>query len=143
MGEVYKEKLEKRYMELKELIGLHTLTGVTNENKKLQSAWDEDETYDAQAFTFILDGVIYTAIEDNNDGYRSAMDELKVNEFVCNNIFEPIQVLGIYIDKSGGYDEADLLHLYGMNGKLLLEVGTSNSDDYYPSFVSSWHPDNI
>ncbi len=130
-------------MELKELIGLHTLTGITNENKKLQSKWDEDETYDAQAFTFILDGVVYTAIEDNNDGYRSAMGELKINEFACYNLFEPIQVLGIYIDQSGSYDKADLLHLYSMNGKLLLEVGTRNSDDYYPSFVSAWHPENI
>jgi len=130
-------------MELKELIGLHTLTGITNENKKLQSNWDEEETYYAQAFTFILDGVVYTAIEDQNDGYRSAMAELKVNEFACYNLFEPIQVLGIHIDQSGSYDKADLLQLYSMNGKLLLEVGTRNSDDYYPSFVSAWHPENI
>lgn len=130
-------------MELKELAGLHTLTGVTNESKSLERSWNEEQTYDAQTLSFILDGIIYTATEDDNDGYRSCMEHLLVNKFECKNTFNPIQVLGIYKNKSGYYENADILQLYGMNGKLILEVGTDNSDDYYPSFVSNFNPENI
>ena len=131
-------------MELKELVGLKTLTGVSNSNEPLDNGWGENETYDAQTFTFILDGITYTASEDNNDGYRSAMGELFVDKFKCKNTFEPVQVLCVHKDKSNyGYDNADILVLYGMNGKVILEVGTDNSDDYYPSFVSVFYPENI
>jgi hypothetical protein len=29
------------------------------------------------------------------------------------------------------------------DGLVILEVGTDNNDDYYPSFVSSWKPENM
>jgi hypothetical protein len=129
-------------MELKKLIGLHTLTGITNESKQIESSWDNEHSYDAQTLSFILDDTIYTALEDENDGYRSCMGELLINKFQCKNTFEPIQVLGIYKEKSG-YSTSDILQLYGMDGKLILEVGTDNTDDYYPSFVSNFNPENI
>ncbi len=131
-------------MELKDLIGLRTLSGVSNSNEPLDTGWGDNETYDAQTFTFILDGITYTACEDNNDGYRSCMGELFVDKFKCSNVFEPIQVLCIYKEKAdSGYDTADLLLIYGMNGKQIIEVGTNNADDYYPSFVSYFQPENI
>ncbi len=131
-------------MELKDLVGLHTLSGVSTENKTLPHTYMDDETYDASVISFILDGKVYTAIEDSNDGYRSAMGELKVDVFQCHNTFEPIRVLAIHeTEQRGSYNSADVLVFYGMNGLPILSVGTSNSDDYYSSFVSYFQPENI
>jgi len=130
-------------MELKELIGLKKLSGVSNENIRLDQRWEDDENFDASSISFILNGTTYTATEDHNDGYRSAMGELSIDKYQCKNIFEPIDVLCIYKSTSGSYNNCDILQMYGMNGELLLEVGTDNDDDYYPSFVSYFKPENI
>jgi hypothetical protein len=38
----------------------------------------------------------------------------------------------------------DILHLRSAKtGKLILSVGTSNTDDYYPSFVSDFVPETM
>lgn len=72
------------------------------------------------------------------------MEDLLINKLECKNTFEPLQVFCIHISKSrSGYDNADLLEMYLMNGALVLTVGTDNSDDYYPSFVTDWQPENI
>lgn len=42
---------------------------------------------------------------------------------------------------SGTDDVLELLDV--ANGKLILEVGTSNVDDYYPGFVATWTPENM
>lgn len=130
-------------MELKDLIGLHTLTGVSTETKALPHYYLDDEMYDASVISFILDGHTYTAVEDANDGYRSSMESLIVNKFDCSNTFDPINVFGVYKTEGRNYNSCDILSLYGMDGKLILEVGTDNSDDYYPSFVSNFNPENI
>lgn len=133
-------------MELKDLAGqIRLLSGVTNETISLECSWDDEQLYDGNSISFILDGVTYTAIEDNNDGYRSAMDSLLVNKYECKNIFKPIPVFCVYRTKAyGGYNSADLLDIYEVeNGNLILTLGTDNSDDYYPSFVTDWQPENI
>ncbi len=53
------------------LIGEHTLDVVDGAIEKFQEyEWRGAE--DCQTLTFRLDGVTYTAIEDPDDGYRSA-----------------------------------------------------------------------
>lgn len=38
----------------------------------------------------------------------------------------------------------DLLKVYDVeNGKLILEVGTANTNDYYPYYVANWNPENM
>lgn len=130
-------------MELKDLIGLHKLSGVTNDMKKFTQTWDKDETYDAEALTFILDGVAYTALEDHNDGYRSSMQDLKINEYECLNKFDAVDVFCIHYDKRG-YNHCDILDIYDLKtAKVILSIGTDNSDDYYPSFVAYFQPENM
>ena len=129
-------------MELKDLVGLKKLDGVDFENEKIKIWCDEYE--DCQVCRFRIDGVIYMAVEDPDDGYRSSMKELVVDEkAIMKNTFEPIDVF-IRHKTESGYAKTDILEIYdAKSAKIVLEVGTGNVDDYYPCFVASFHPDKL
>jgi hypothetical protein len=139
-------------MELKELEGSHKLSGVSYVNEMLNGgeftneySWNDGAVC---VISFILDGITYTAVEDANDGYRSAIGNLFINEFVCSNTFEPIDVICKHKTEYNVNDFSkrycDILEIYSIkSGKIILTVGTDNTDDYYPSFVSDWNPKNL
>ena len=80
-------------MELKDLEGKHVLTGVDfGKLKNKDYSYDESTTVD-----FILDGKIFSAIEDPNDGYRSCMSEIIENREGADikNIFYAVVVCGV------------------------------------------------
>ena len=119
-------------MELKDLIGLHELSGV-----------DTTIEGDAEVVRFVLDGKTYKATEDPNDGYRSYLKELEVTDEVTSNNFPPQKVLG----KMKG-DDTHLVHdiiqfIDVITSKIVLEVGTDESDSYYPYCVLYWSPENL
>ena len=127
-------------MELKDLAGLHKLSGVDFENIKVDKYGSFE---DANTIRFCLDGKIYVAIEDPSDGYRSSMKDIVVSETTIKNKFSPVKVTGIYREREG-YNQCDILELVNINnGKTVVKVGTDNNDDYYPSFVSEFYPENI
>lgn len=121
-------------MELKDLVGEHILDGVDFSNEKVKTWRDEFE--DCQVCRFRLDGTVYSAVEDPDDGYRSSMNELTVDEAAdIKNQFPACRVLGRHRTN-------DVLELIDVaTGKVVLEVGTDNTDDYYPSYVASFHPE--
>jgi len=46
--------------------------------------------------------------------------------------------------KPNDYGENDTLEfINSKNGEVVLEVGTDNSDDYYPCFVANFYPEKI
>jgi hypothetical protein len=99
---------------------------------------------DANVVNFVLDRKTYRAIEDPEDGYRSSLRTLCLTKHKVANRFTPIEVLGIYEERSRYGSSANVIQFYdAQNGKLVLEVGTDNSDDYYPSFVGSFTPENM
>lgn len=104
-----------------------------------------DELEDCQVCRFRLNGTTYLAVEDPNDGYRSGLEKLIVQEGAkLANIFPAIEVLGVHRTKRGDYRECDIIELIDMiTGKVVLEIGTDNTDDYYPSFVASFSPENM
>lgn len=129
-------------MELQELVGLHKLSGVDMSNEKIKEEWG-DSFEDCQVINFILDKKTYTAIEDPSDGYRSSMREIKLSKVVIKNTFTPVQVFGIMRGKEN-YNENHVIDFYDVKtGKIVLSVGTSNSDDYYPSFVAEFTPESM
>jgi hypothetical protein len=91
----------------------------------------------------VLDGVIYIASEDPSDGYRSCLDRVIVSPSAeMTNTFPPIRVLAR--KKEPGSCSDDTLELVDLvTGKVVMEVGTDNTDDYYPSFVSNFSPENM
>jgi hypothetical protein len=129
---------EKENVQLEDLIGTHTLTGVTINTIEIPYY---EQFEDAQTISFVLDGTTYTAVEDPNDGYRSTMDYLIVGGEV-KNVFEPVQVKGHMKEKD--HDEYDVLELVDVvTNKVVLSVGTGNTDDYYPYFVGRFYPENL
>ncbi|WP_024898834.1 hypothetical protein [Brucella rhizosphaerae] len=130
-------------MELKDLIGRHMLDAVDFTNAMIKGWLDEYE--DCEVCRFRLDGTTYVAVEDPDDGYRSSMRELLVDEnATMSNVFPAIEVEAAYRDKYGDHDGADILMLVDVvTGKTVLEIGTDNTDDYYPFFVSDFQPQNM
>lgn len=124
------------------LIGEHVLDAVDTFMEKVKRY---DEYFeDANGIRFRLDGVIYTAMEDPSDGYRSSMDHLFVStDAKLVNVFPPIRVLARKKenDQWQVHDTLEVIDL--VTGKVVMEVGTDNTDDYYPSFVSAFHPENM
>ena len=117
-------------MELKDLVGRHFLSGVDYEKE-----FNDD---DATVMNFILDGTTYTAgtFGRADDGYRSTMRDIQVSRVTIKNTFRPIEVYC--------WMEDDILNMKcAANGKLILSVGTDYSDNYYPSFVAYFRPEDI
>jgi len=128
-------------MELKDLVGTKVFDAIDFSTEPVKT-WSDDFE-DSEVCRFRLDGVIYSAIEDPSDGYRSSMRDLAVEHGHMKNSFEPIEVLCIHQDKDGEYgDTDDLLKLVDTKtGEEVLRVGTRNTDDYYPCYVANFHPE--
>lgn len=129
-------------MELKDLVGDHKLDAVDFSEESIKTYGDVFE--DCQICRFRLDGIVYLAIEDPDDGYRSYMRDLKTDESaIMKNVFDPIDVVCHHRTKNR-CDNDDILEVINKKtGKVILEVGIGNYDDYYPYFVANFRPENI
>lgn len=128
--------------ELKDLVGRHRLDYAPRTD--VRHPFDPD----ANGLAFGLGGTTYIAFEDPSDGYRSQAAPLL--EF-SGSLFDlggvsPDYLHDVYViashETEGEYgDTNDVLVLRDeITGVELMRVGTSNVDDYYPSFVSWWNP---
>lgn len=127
--------------QLEDLVGEHVLTGVDMASTQIE----QYRTYEnCQVLNFTLDGVTYSAVEDPSDGYRSTMRYLIVSDTPTSNTFAGVRVIGSMCLK-GEYGEADnILELRDINnGKVVLRAGTHAYDDYYPTYVAEWSPENL
>jgi hypothetical protein len=129
-------------IEFESLVGKHLLSGVDETNRKTER-WHGFA--DCQCINIVLDGKTYTAIEDPDDGYRSQLEGLFLSDEVVSNTFAPVEVIVSHRTRSEGYtSECDILDFVdAKNGKRVLEIGTDNTNDYYPMFVASWTPENL
>lgn len=126
-------------MELQDLCGEHMLDAVDFSTEQFDS-YGDGSFENAEVIRFRLNGVVYTATEDPKDGYRSCMRELVVSNAEMTNSFQPMRVIGRH-RTTGRYD-CDILELIdAVTGRIVLEVGTENTDDYYPGFVAAFHPE--
>lgn len=128
-------------MELKDLIGERLLSGVDITTEKKLRYGDTYE--DAEVVRFILDGKTYKATEDSDDGYRSYLNEIEETDEKISNEFEPQKVIG-RMKENSEYQNNDVVQFFdAITEKIVLEVGTENSDDYYPYCVIYWNPENL
>ena len=130
-------------MELKALVGEHLLDAVDFSNVQVKTWGDQFEP--CQVIRFRLDGMVYIAVEDPEDGYRSHMKDLTVSAYATmENVFAPVKVVGRHREQGRCGDNDDVLELIAADtGKVVLEVGTENSDDYYPLFVAAFYPGTL
>lgn len=129
-------------VEFYELCGEHLLDAVDTSNEQVKTWGDEFEN--CEVLRFRLDGKVYTATEDPSDGYRSSMRTFEVSESPMKNTFEPIRVLARHRTEGSYGCSDDVLELLDIKtARVILEVGTHNTHDYYPSFVASFNPGNM
>lgn len=87
-------------------------------------------------FRFTLDGKTYTAEEDPNDGYRSYCEDFEVDDEPLRHAFDCEVRLECHLE--------DVLEFVDVKtNKVVLEVGTDYSDDYYPFCVQRFDPRNM
>lgn len=128
-------------VELDSLIGEHILDGCDTSIEQVKTYGDHFE--DANVIRVRLDGKVYTAIEDPDDGYRSSMGKLFVEDCAIKNVFPPCRVLARK-KANGTYGVNDTLELIDVvTGKTVAEFGTDGTDDYYTSFVSAFWPEHM
>ncbi len=126
-------------IELESLVGRHILDAVDFDVIQKARPYDED----ARTMTFRLDGITYTATEDPSDGYRSAMEHLEAEPVEMKNVFAPCNVL-CAMRADDTYRKNDVLDMIDeITGKVVLSVGTENTDDYYPNYVDDFMPENM
>ncbi len=87
---------------------------------------------------------MYIAEEDEWDGYRSCLGELRLVDREMENVFPAERVIGTMdVSASSCYSDDVLTLVSAGTGKRALRVGTANFDDYYPWFVGEYNPENL
>jgi hypothetical protein len=145
-------------MELKDLAGIHMLDAVDYGTVLVNhtDSWNDGDRKVNQ-LRMRLDNVTYVCEEDPDDGYRSSMRDLRIlgsEDKPITNVFGYIVVECRYAGsdnerhhKNNGYacgSTCDVLEIYDKeNGKLIIEVGTENTGEYYPYYVANWNPMNL
>jgi hypothetical protein len=88
---------------------------------------------------FKLGSVVFEAIEDEGDGYRSYLNSVIVKD-VEKSIFFKRAIADVWLvqEDDGYFDGYKLIDIE--DGHIWLRFGTDNSDDYYPWFVFEYSP---
>ena len=129
---------------LDQLCGEHVLDAVDTYVETVKEHPYANELIDSNGIRFRLDGAVYTAVENPDDGYRSSMEKIFVTlDIKMKNVFPPIKVV-VKKKPNSKYQSNDTLVLIDkQTKKVVLEVGTDNIADYYPSFVAAFFPENM
>ena len=131
----------KESVDLDSLVGMHILDAVDTDSIQVKKWSDSFEN--ASVIRFRLDGKVYMAVEDPSDGYRSSMEKLFIFDEPMRNVFPECKVLARKKGRSDYHENDTLEFIDCVTGKVVLEIGTDNHDDYYPSFVASFVPENM
>lgn len=139
LPETVTSNIENKKMELKDLIGEHELSGLDTFTKKGSDYYQSD----ADGYRFILDDITYSVVENPDDGYRSHLSDLEVTTDKVDYTFPPQKVFG-KMREDQEYSKNDVLELYDITtNKLVLAIGTDNYDDWYPTCIMDWQPQNL
>ena len=132
-------------MELRDLVGRHILTDIETGEMSIPCWWNPKITEDCNYIKFELDGVIYLAVEDPDDGYRSLMRDLQITDLPCKTRIPNLEVECRMMPNSEKYgDIHDVLEFYDVKNNLcVLSVGTMYVDDYYPCCELTYTPENM
>jgi len=141
-----------------ETVALEDLCGQRMLSGRGEMVLESAETSDDNAFVVVLrlDGTLYWFQEDPEDGYRSSLKAIKKlrgwPQDVPRSTFvalDPVMVT-LRIRRESAEPELDSTRrdevLYGLDertGLVLFEVGTEDTNDYYPRFVHRWSPEGV
>lgn len=103
---------------------------------------------EASGVALDLEDMTVFVFEDPSDGYRSCaaaplVAKCSLYEFGCSPEYLRVPVLIQRWTKSDYGTPDGVEFIDRRNGKVILLLGTDNSDDYYPSFTCDWRPANL
>lgn len=124
---------------LEDLVGEHVLTGADFQSESI-NVWGDRYRF-GTVFNMVLDGTTFSVIEDPEDGYRSAMREIRATDISrVSNMFPPVKVMGTMSDD----EDEHILNLIDVEtGRVVISVGTEYHDSYYPMFIAEFDPRNM
>jgi hypothetical protein len=131
-----KNSMGDNTVSFKSLEGVHELSGVDQYTFADKDRYDEE----ANGIHFMLDGKCYLAIEDPDDGYRSSLRWIEKTRKKPKNQFKPIRVRVVFEMT----EQYELLTFFKWKSdKMVMQIGTDNCDDYYPSFIGYFDPSAV
>lgn len=89
--------------------------------------------------TFKLDDIIWEAVEDPSDGYRSMLAELRRVSDVSKLTFAKEPFVEVQCRRATE-DDFDGFELFDSAGHVWLKFGTAQASDYYPTFTFEYTP---
>ena len=132
----YEDEKEEKEITLKSLAGAHVFTGVERGILRANDLWIPDKN----TIRFELDGQVYEAVENPDDGYRSYMEKLVISNEKIKNKIPKTQIVCAYRND----DDCDLLDFIDCkNGKVFLTIGTKHVGDYYPVCIFEYSPEKL
>tara|TARA_Y100000310_G_C20519272_1_gene732827 strand:- start:264 stop:641 length:378 start_codon:yes stop_codon:yes gene_type:complete len=96
------------------------------------------EGADSQEFLFKFDGIVWEAIADEMDGYRSCLEYVVYGG--DKNLIEYTNLARVTIEKSDCKEFVGYILKDSSDNHVWLEVGTNYTDDWYPYFVFKHNP---
>lgn len=131
---------------LDSFVGEHTLSGAYFDQITEPAYSGADYALDSQVLRFTLDNLHYEAVEDPNDGYRSSLRCVRHAAIAPALKFAPVLVVGVMQTQSADDFKTKCEILQFLNAstrKIVMEIGTTDTDDYYPGFVALFSPENL
>lgn len=135
-------------VEFDELVGRHSLSAVWTDSVTGEDWAGREES--SNCIYFRLDGEVYRAKEDPDDGYRSTLDYIEVCPDVTpQNAFAEHEVVCFKSDtilptKYFGTDADDCLVFVDVcTGRVVMCIGTSMFDNYYPNYEAAFYPEAL
>lgn len=134
-------------VKLESLVGEHVLSGAFFDSIREPAYQGSDYIEDKIVLRFTLDGIHYEAVEDPSDGYRSSLDDLRITSIAPQNTFLGVKVIGRMKpqdENPNSFRQDEILQLLNpVTQKPIIEIGTTDVDDYYPGFVGYFSPENL
>ena len=88
---------------------------------------------------FKLDKLVYEAVEDEDDGYRSCLNEVVLVD-KGSMIFQRRMLARVVVGEADHGDFEGWQLIDAKDGHVWLRFGTDHVDDYYPMFTFEYQP---
>ena len=88
---------------------------------------------------FKLGSVVFDAIEDPDDGYRSYLQSIPITD-PKDLIFSTLPIVDVRVEMDLNFEEDGFFKLVDVNNHTWLTIGTDHTDEYYPWFVFDYTP---
>lgn len=124
--------MTEQAVEFHQFVGNHTLEGIEVQNRHS----------DAVVY-FVVDGATYKATSVMQAG-ASRLRQVTRTDHMVPSTFRSFPVQGFIVERDEWGNAQDVLELRRFdNHDVVLELGTINTDSYYPAFIGNYYERNV